>query len=104
MDDLSDRTPQVDVRPPTADGYPGGFDVVFDSPSEGLLSIGQDGPFTVAGDEVSLRNEYRYDNPWSTTPFRSPVIEIGDHEGRLVLDFENNQRTSTTAGGPKTSS
>lgn len=94
MDDLTARTPQVEVRTPTATGFPGGFDVVFDSPSEGVMTIGQDGPFTVAGDEVSLRNELRYDNPWSTTPFQSDVIEIGDDEGRLVLDFAANERTS----------
>ena len=59
------------------------------------MSIGQDGAFTVAGVEVPLRNELRYDNPWSTTPFRSPVVEIGDGDGRLVLDFGTNERRSS---------
>ncbi len=95
MSELTKRTPQVHVRPPTADGFPGGFDVVFDSPSEGPMSIGQDGPFSVAGKEVSLRNELRYDNPWSTTPFQSPVVEIGDKKGQLVLDFAKNVRHSS---------
>ena len=54
-----------------AAGYPGGFDVVYESPSEGELTFGQDGPFTVAGAEVSLRDGPRYDNPWSTTSFRA---------------------------------
>ncbi len=93
--DLTARVPEVDVRAPTAEGFPGGFDVAFDSPSEGVVSIGQDGAFTVAGAEVPLRNELRYDNPWSTTPFRSPVVEIGDSSGRLVLDFGANERRSS---------
>lgn len=97
MTDLTSLAPRVDVRSPTTEGFPGGFDVAFDSPSEGVLSIGQDGAFTVAGAEVPLQNELRYDNPWSTTPFRSPVVEIGDEEGDLVLDFAANERRSAKA-------
>jgi hypothetical protein len=77
-----------------ADGLPGGFDVTFASPTEGRIAFGQDGPLTVDGDEVPLRNEARYDNPWAQVPFGSDTYEIGDDEGGLVLDFAAGTRTT----------
>lgn len=57
-----------------ADGYPGGFDVTFVSPTEGELQVGQAEPLLVQGDEVPLRNELWYDNPWAQVPLgRAPT-------------------------------
>ena len=84
---LAASSPEVRPRPPTADGFPGGFDVRFASPSQGELVVGQDGPFTVAGTEVPLRHDLRYDNPWAQVPFRATTYVIGDEQGELRLDF-----------------
>lgn len=92
---LTATTPEVAVRPVRDDGLPGGFDVVFDSPTEGVMTLGQDGPFSVGGDEVPLRHERRYDNPWAQVDFQSDVYEISDDEGGLVLDFTDATRTAS---------
>ena len=67
--------------------------MTYTSPTEGELRIGQDGPFTVDGDEVPLRHDLRYDNPWAQVPFQATTYEIGDDEGSLVLDFAAGTRT-----------
>jgi hypothetical protein len=92
---LRAATPSVSTRPDTTDGYPGGFDVTFVSPTEGELQVGQDGPFVVDGDEVPLRNDLRYDNPWAQVPFASSRYELGGDTGTLDLDFDTGTRTAT---------
>lgn len=82
----------VTPRPP-ANGLPGGFDVSYRSPTEGLITFGTTGPFTVDGAEVPLRVDARYDNPWSHTPFDAPVVEIADEHGGVTLDFTTGTRT-----------
>lgn len=82
----------VTPRPPTAEGFPGGFDVSFASPTEGLMTVGQDGPFVVEGAEVPTRHEMRFDNPWAEVPFQDAVYEIGDADGGVVLDFDTGTR------------
>ncbi len=54
---------------PAANGLPGGFDVAWDSPTEGPLTFGQTAPLTVKGAAVPIDAYPRYDNPWSTTAF-----------------------------------
>ncbi len=88
----------VEPRPPTAEGYPGGFDVRYASPAEGVLELGQDGPFTVDGEEVPLRNEARFDNPWAQVANDSDRYEIADEEGGLTLDFAAGTREVHSAG------
>ncbi len=74
--------------PAHADGTSDGFDVVYDSPTQGHVTFGSDGPFTVAGREVPLGNFPRFDNPFAQIPFDTQVIDIA-HEGfSLSLDFE----------------
>ncbi len=92
---LSDVTPDVEVRPARPDGLPGGFDVTFASPTEGAMALGQDGAFTVDGEEVPLRHERRYDNPWAQVDFQSDRYEVADDEGGLVLDFAESTRAAS---------
>ncbi|HKJ24121.1 MAG TPA: hypothetical protein VKB65_04815, partial [Myxococcota bacterium] len=40
------------------------FSVAWDSPDQGLLEFGWDGPFTVEGEVVPLHDYPRFDNPW----------------------------------------
>ncbi len=53
---------------PKVNGAFGGFDVVYDSPSQGRLTFGWDKPFTVKGVEQPTSGFDRWDNPWSKTP------------------------------------
>ncbi|MGI8939840.1 MAG: hypothetical protein ACR2JF_16815 [Iamia sp.] len=92
---LSDAPVEVVVRPVRDDGLPGGFDVTFASPTEGPMALGQDGAFTVDGDEVPLRHDLRYDNPWAQVEFQSDRYEIADDDGGLVLDFAAGTRTAS---------
>lgn len=84
----------VDVMelPARRDGLPPGFQVTYDSPATGQLSFGQTGPLTVDGQEIPLRHDLRYDNPWAQVPFRSQLYELHDAMGGLTLDFAEGSR------------
>lgn len=83
---------EVEPRPSRPDGLPGGFDVRYTSPAEGVLAWGTDGPFSVDGEEVAVDGYPRFDNPWAQVPFDSRRVEIADGDHRLVLDFESGRR------------
>ena len=89
------RAVQVSPRPATPAGLPGGFDVAWDSPTEGPLTFGTTAPLTVKGGVVPIDSYPRYDNPWSQTPFDSPVVKIADRASALVLDFSTGRRSVT---------
>ena len=74
---------QVTPRPPTATGLPGGFDVAWDSPTEGAITFGSAAPLTVGGTVVPIDAYPRYDNPWSRTPFDADVVRIADRDGAV---------------------
>jgi hypothetical protein len=83
-------TPRAATEPPPLSP---GFDVVYDSPSQGRMAFGSTGPFTVAGSEVPLREFARFDNPFAQVPFAAMQIDIA-HEGySLHLDFTTPSRT-----------
>lgn len=69
-----------------------GLDVSYDSPSQGNISFGWDTPFSVAGELIPLRREYRYDNPYSKTKFDSKKIMIQKGNRSLILDYESGNR------------
>ena len=69
---------------PGSDGTPR---VVFDSPSQGEMAFGTEGPLEVDGEEVELHTEMRFDNPWTQVEFRADDIVIDDGEVRLELDL-----------------
>jgi hypothetical protein len=87
------RPVTVTPRPPTASGLPGGFDVAWESPTEGALTFGSAAPLTVGGAVVPIDAYPRYDNPWSRTPFDAPVVRIADRDGGVWLDFARGTRT-----------
>lgn len=78
----------VAPRAVRADGLPGGFDVTYASPSSGTMSFGQTGPFTVDGNAVPLHGTNRFDNPFGTTPFGSPTVDVAEAGASLSLDTE----------------
>lgn len=87
------RAVQVSPRPATAAGLPGGFDVAWDSPTEGPLTFGTTAPLTVKGAVEPIDSYPRYDNPWSHTPFDSSTVKIADRSSVLVLDFSTGRRS-----------
>jgi hypothetical protein len=69
-----------------------GLAVSYQSPSLGEVEFGWSGPLTVAGAEVPLRRELRYDNPFVRAPRFAPRMEVQAGGSRLILDFERSQR------------
>jgi hypothetical protein len=65
----------------------GGFDVSYDSPTEGRVQIGSTGALLVNGVEIALDSGHRYDNPWARAEIGAQRIAIADGEGDLRLDF-----------------
>lgn len=68
--------------------------VTYDSPSQGRLVMGWDGPLTQDGQPMEVGDYPRYGNPYSDSAFRDDVIAFeyedpsGRHQDRsLVLDF-----------------
>lgn len=69
-----------------------GLNVVYHSPSEGVMSFGWDVPLFVQGDEKPLRWEYRYDNPYCKTRFNATRLEIEKSGKKLLLDWDKAER------------
>jgi hypothetical protein len=69
-----------------ADGLPQGFDVTYESPTEGRIGFSSTGPLTVDGAEVPLHGTNRFDNPFGTTGADDTTIEISDGKATLSLD------------------
>ena len=85
----------VQVAPrPANGGLPGGFDVSYESPTEGAVSFGTTGSLRVKGATVALDTGKRYDNPWALANFGASAITIADTAGKLKLDFARGTRVA----------
>ncbi|MBX3027267.1 hypothetical protein KF840_20410 [bacterium] len=88
----------VSVAPrPPVDGRLDGFDVTYDSPSQGRLAFGWQAPFTRDGIALPIRDFPRRDNPWSQTAYGSPRTAIDVEGHRVDLDFELGTRRISAA-------
>jgi hypothetical protein len=74
------------------DGVSQGFEVTYESPSEGTLGYSWTGPLTLDGDEVPQHGNLRYDNPYSQTDFGGTTIEIRDRRASLTVDLADGTR------------
>ena len=74
-----------------------GLDVVYESPSQGEITFGWDGPLRVRGADVHLDAYPRSDNPFSDTPWDAPRMRLERGGEVLELDFENSTRTEGPA-------
>jgi hypothetical protein len=83
----------VTPRPAGDDGLPGGFDVAYESPGQGRMTFGWDGPLNVDGNAVAIDGYPRYDNRFARVDFDTTRYEISAEGRRLVLDFEAGTRT-----------
>ena len=90
------HAPQVTPRPANG-SLPGGFDVTYQSPTEGAVGFGTTGSLTVKGAGVALDHGKRYDNPWALANFGATSITIADTDGTLTLDFARGTRVATVA-------
>ena len=81
------------------DGQSDGFDVVYQSPSQGEITFGWNSPLVVGGQEIPLRDYPRYDNPFVQTEFGETRYEVSDGEYHLVLDFAVGKRLAWGPGG-----
>jgi hypothetical protein len=88
---------QVAARP-AAGALAGGFDVSYESPTEGAVGFGTTGPLRVKGADVALDTGKRYDNPWALANFGASAITIADTAGALKLDFAHGSRVTSVAG------
>ena len=79
---------QATPLPATEDGLPGGFDVTYESPSQGTMTFGWDGPLTVDGEDIDLTGGPRIDNPWAQVDFEARRYVISEGDASLELDFE----------------
>lgn len=69
------------------DGISPGFDVTYESPSQGRMEFGWERPFVVAGSEVPLSEFPRIDGPFGSLDFDGKDLSLR-HEGYGVdLDF-----------------
>ncbi len=69
-----------------------GLKVFYQSPSQGWISFGWDGPFRVEGAIVELHDYPRYDNPYCNAPFESDTYLIEKEDLSLFLDFLAGER------------
>jgi len=66
--------------------------VSYVSPSQGTVTFGWDGPLTVAGQEVPLRNYGRFDNAYCECEYTGSRYVIRRNGDELELDFGENRR------------
>jgi hypothetical protein len=72
---------------PASNGLSGGFDVAYDSPSQGGVTFGWEAPLTVGGIEVPLGGYPRRDAPWSRTEYGDATTVVAVDGYRVELDF-----------------
>jgi hypothetical protein len=78
---------RVEVAPHPAEfGF--AFDVVYDSPSQGLVSFGWNTPLFVSGELVQLDDYPRAESPWLTAQRGDRAWSIEGQRGRVLLDWD----------------
>ncbi|RJO67260.1 MAG: hypothetical protein C4523_10010 [Myxococcales bacterium] len=77
------------------DDFDDGFDMEYDSPSQGLMRFGWHGPLTVNGEEVAIAGYPRYDNPFVHVEFDATRYDVALDEYGLLLDFAAGRREFT---------
>ena len=74
-----------------------GYDLSYDSPSRGLMTVAWDGDMYADGDKVDLGPYERFENDFCTQAFGTKITTITYEGQTLVLNFEDNTRTYTSA-------
>jgi hypothetical protein len=79
-----------------ADGFADGYRVTWEAPGRGTVTFGWNDPLVVAGADVPLRWEWRFDNPFLQTRFDDTRYDVQAEGHRLFLDFATGARLATT--------
>lgn len=82
----------VAAAPVTVTPAGNAFQVAYDSPTQGLLELGWEGPLRVQGADVAIDDYPRMDNPFTRVEFLERRYEISDGEYSLTLDFDTDLR------------
>lgn len=69
-----------------------GLQVTYDSPGNGRVQFGWEGPLMVEGEEVPLRGYPRWENPYLQAGFDEKHFVISHDGHRLELDFDSGTR------------
>ncbi|MFW2387728.1 MAG: hypothetical protein ACN4G0_05300 [Polyangiales bacterium] len=64
----------------------GTLSVDYQSPSQGRLVMGWDGPLTQDGEPVDVSDYARYDNPYGNSPFRDDVISLAYEDPQKIYE------------------
>ena len=64
------------------------FNFTYNSPSQGEMRFGWDGPLTVKGKEIQIKDYPRYDNPFCKAEFNSKRLEISCGGSECIIDHE----------------
>jgi len=88
------------VVTPTADEFEA-FEVTYDSPTQGTLELGWEGPLVVEGTPVELGGYPRMDNPFTRVEFDERVYEVSDGDYGLRLDFDRDVREASAPEPPR---
>ena len=73
-----------------------GYDIEYESPTQGLVTVAWDGPMMVDGQQIDLGSYARFDNDFCYQEFNTLKTIIQSGTQTLELDFENATRTYTT--------
>lgn len=80
-----------------ADGFDDGYRVTWEAPRRGTVTFGWAEPLTVAGADIPLRWDWRFDNPFVRTRFDDTRYDLQADGHRLFLDFSTGARLATPA-------
>ena len=73
-----------------------GLNMEFHSPGNGVIKFGWEGPLTVDGMEIDLKDYPRYDNPYITAEFHPNEILVQADNEELYLNWETGERRIRT--------
>jgi hypothetical protein len=71
------------------------LEVEFQSPGNGLVRFGWDGPLSVDGVKIPLQDYPRYDNPYVQAKFDSTKIRVSAGDHQLDLNWESGERVTS---------
>jgi len=74
-----------------------GFDIIYDSPSQGIITVAWDGPMKAKGQNVDLGPFPRFDNDFCYQVFGTNITLIEFGTQSLELDFDSATRTYTSS-------
>ena len=94
----------IDATPlPAVDGHPGGFDMSYNSPTQGAMTFGWSNPLTVKGSTVDIHRALRYDNPFVRAEVGAQRFRYRAEGSELTLDFSTNSRETKRRQRARTS-